>query len=168
MAERDDTYQAQLGEAHMYRDQGKVPEAIDAYRRLLSRWPQSPNGWYNLAMLQRRAGQYDQALVSYQQALDRGATRPEEVHLSRGVIFADDLRRPDAAERELAAALRLNPGYIPALCNLANLHEDLGLREQAADAYRGFSPWILTTSRPWLATPTCDSSPIPRIRSSAG
>lgn len=136
MADLDDTYQAQLREAHMYRDQGRVPEAIDAYRRLLSRWPHSPNGWYNLAMLQRRAGQYDQALVSYQQTLDRGASRPEEVHLNRAVIFADELRRPVEAERELAAALRLNPAYIPALFNLANLHEDLGRREQAADGYQ--------------------------------
>ena len=136
MGDGDNTYQGLLGEAHRCRDQGRLPEAIEAYRKLLSRWPQSPDCWYNLALLQRRVGQYEQALASYQQALDRGVTRPEEVHLNRGVIFADDLHRPGDAERELAAALRLNPGYLPGLLNLANLQEDLGRRDAAADAYQ--------------------------------
>lgn len=136
MGNGDDTYQALLGEAHRYSGQGRLLDAIGAYRKLLSRWPQSPNCWYNLARLQRRVGQYHEALASYQEALDGGAAQPEEVHLNRGVILADDLHRPAEAERELAAALRLNSGYVPALLNLANLHEDRGRRDEAADAYR--------------------------------
>ena len=36
---------------------------------------------------------FDAALASYQQALDRGVSQPEEVHLNRGVIYSDCLRR---------------------------------------------------------------------------
>jgi hypothetical protein len=55
--------------------------------------------------------------------------------LNRGVIFSDCLRQYTEAERELDQALALNPSYIPALINLANLHEDLGRRELAASVY---------------------------------
>src|SRR5487761_2280908 len=114
---------------------GRLTESILAYDRILALWPDLPDCWYNLGVLQRKAGRYADALASYQQALDRGVNRPEEAHLNRGVIFADDLRQHTAAERELEFALQLNPVYAPALINLANLHEDLGRREAAAQTY---------------------------------
>jgi tetratricopeptide (TPR) repeat protein len=114
---------------------GRLPEAIAACQRLLARWPELPEGWYNLGLLQRRARQFEAALASYACALERGIAQPEEAHLNRGVIFSDCLRQDEAAERELRAALALNPGYLPALQNLANLHEDLGRREEARGTY---------------------------------
>ena len=114
---------------------GRFAEAEAAYEALLARWPDLPDTWYNLGVLQRRARRFDAALASYGQALARGVKRPEEVHLNRGVIYADHLRQDDAAERELHAALALNPAYIPALFNLANLNEDLGRRGEALAAY---------------------------------
>jgi Sulfotransferase family/Tetratricopeptide repeat len=115
--------------------QGRLREAIEAYRHLLAQWPDLPDSWYNLGLLQRKTGEFPAALASYHEALRRGIAQPEEVHLNRGVIFSDCLRRYDAAERELNQALALNPGYVPALVNLANLHEDLGRRELAAGVY---------------------------------
>jgi tetratricopeptide (TPR) repeat protein len=120
-----------LREAMLLQRDGRLPEAEAAYERLLARWPDLPDGWYNLAVLQRNARRFDAALASYQQALDRGVARPEEVHLNRGVIYSDFLRRDDAAEAELHAALALNPDYVPALLNLANLKADLGQRDDA-------------------------------------
>jgi len=102
---------------------------------VLASWPDLPDTWYNLALLQRRAGRFDAALASYQQALERGVSQPEEVHLNRGVIYSDCLRQDDAAERELQAALALNPTYIPALLNLANLREDFGKHAEASTLY---------------------------------
>ena len=115
--------------------QGRVAQAIAAYEQLLQSWPGLPDCWYNLARLQRQTGQYSRALASYQEALERNVTRPEEVHLNRGVIFSDFLNQYDAAERELRKALEINPNYVPALINFANLHEDLGRRELAAQMY---------------------------------
>jgi tetratricopeptide (TPR) repeat protein len=115
--------------------QGRPAEAMAAYQQLLESWPGLPDAWYNFARLQRQTGQYTRALTSYQEALERGVTRPEEVHLNRGVIFSDYLNQYDAAERELKKALEINPLYVPALINYANLHEDLGRRDQAAQIY---------------------------------
>jgi len=124
-----------LREARLLQRQGRIPEAIAAYQGLLARWPDLPDGWYSLAVLQRSARQFAAALESYQQALSRGVRKPEEVHLNRAVIYSDHLREDDAAERELLAALAINPAYVPALLNLGNLHEDLGRRDQALAAY---------------------------------
>jgi tetratricopeptide (TPR) repeat protein len=114
---------------------GRLAEAEAAYERLLARWPALPDSWFNLAVLQRKAGRFEAALASYARALGHGVSKPEEVHLNRGVIYADHLRREDAAEAELAAALALNPNYVPALLNLANLHEDHGNRDAALALY---------------------------------
>ena len=125
-----------LREASWLERAGRLPEAERAYQRLLARWPDLPDSWYNLARLQRMLRHFDAALASYQQALDRNVSRPEEVHLNRGVIYSDCLRRDDAAARELETALALNPVYVPALANLANLKSDLGKRDEALALYQ--------------------------------
>jgi tetratricopeptide (TPR) repeat protein len=128
-------WQALLRSAEALEKAGQLAKAEEAYVRVLARWPDLPDTWYNLARLQRRLGRFDAALFSYQQALNRGASQPEEIHLNRGVIYSDDLRRDDQAERELQAALALNPDYVPALLNLANLREDFGKQAEARALY---------------------------------
>ena len=115
--------------------EGRINEAIAAYRRVVERWPQIADCWYRLGALERRALRFDAALIAYQRALDQNLKRPEEAHLNRGVIYADDLLDYPAAEREFERALELNRNYLPALLNLGNLHEDLGRRERAIAAY---------------------------------
>jgi tetratricopeptide (TPR) repeat protein len=108
-------------EALLFDRQGRMPEAIAAYQRVLARCAALPDCWYRLALLQRKTRDFSGELASYQQPLDQGVRKPEEVHLNRGVIYTDDLRQYDAAERELLTALTLNPSYVPALLNLADL-----------------------------------------------
>ncbi len=130
-----DTPQSLIREAERLGAAGELSAAIGLYQRLLARWPQFADSWYNLGLLQRRAGQFEAALASYQQALAHGIHAPEEVHLNRAVLLTDFLRRDDEAEQELRQALRLSPDYVPALMNLANLHSDRGERAQAAATY---------------------------------
>jgi len=127
--------QARAAAAEQLAAAGRIPEAVAAYERLLLEHPGYADAWYNLGRLRRRLGRFEDALAAYGRALAAGIARPEEVHLNRGVIFADDLRDPPSALAELGAALGLNPGYAPALHNLANLHEDLGQREAARETY---------------------------------
>ena len=130
-----ETVEALLRKASQLQQAGRVVEAIEAYEQLLALQPDLPESWYNLGYLQRWAGRFEAALASYRQALDHGVSGPEEVHLNRGVIFADHLAQTEAAEAELKAALGLNPDYAPAWLNLGNLNEDRGNRELAREAY---------------------------------
>jgi tetratricopeptide (TPR) repeat protein len=126
---------AMMREASQLRRQNRVPEAIEAYQRILALSPGQAESWFNLAVLQRQARRFEEALDSYQKALQAGVTRPEEAHLNRSVIYTDYLRRHAEAERELRLALSLNPGFTPALLNLGNLCEDLGRRAEALSLY---------------------------------
>ena len=128
-------WQDLLSEASRLRRDGHVGEAIAAYRKLLELNPNLPDSWYNLGWLQRQSRQFEDALESYAEALNRSVNSPEQVHLNRAVILADHLARPDEAEAELRAALAIDPRYVPALLNLGNIAEDLGRRDDARDAY---------------------------------
>lgn len=128
-------WQDLLRQASRLRRDGRVGEAIAAYRQLLALHPDLPDSWYNLGWLQRQERRFEEALESYAQALSRGVSGAEEAHLNRAVILADHLARPEEAEAELNAALALNPRYVPALINLGNLAEDVGRRDDARDAY---------------------------------
>lgn len=114
---------------------GDLDGAVAAHQAVLAARPELTDVWYELGRLLRRARRFEDALAAYDQALARGVRGPEEVRLNRAVILSDDLRRPEAAETELRAALALSPAYVPAWLNLGNLHEDRGRRDAAAAAY---------------------------------
>ena len=124
-----------LIQAAQAEDSGRPQEAAALYQQALAREPNRPNTWFNLGRMLRLAGQPTAALQAYHQALRRGVSQAEEVHLNRGVIYSDDLRAGAEAEAEWRAALALNPRYVPAWMNLANLHEDRGHRGEALAAY---------------------------------
>lgn len=127
--------EALMALASRLRAAGRAEEAAQAYRRLLAIRPDLPDSWFNLALMERRAGRFEAALAAYDEALRRGVSGPEEAWLNRGVIHADDLGRPDLALKDLEAALAIAPDWPPALLNLGNLHEDMGRREAAAETY---------------------------------
>jgi len=125
----------QLHEASMLLAAGRLPEAIDAYRRLLAVHPNEGNAWYNLGYLLQRVRQFEAALDCYARVLELGGDRPEEVHLNRAAILAERLGQPLQAEAELRQALIRSPLFLPALLNLGNVLEHRGERDQAILAY---------------------------------
>lgn len=124
-----------LTQAAAHEDANRPQAAVALYRQVLALQPRRPNTWFNLARQLRLVGESAAALSAYQEALNHRVSQPEEAHLNRGVIYSDDLRDGDQAEREWRSALRLNPRYTPALINLANLQEDRGSRDEALAVY---------------------------------
>ena len=114
---------------------GNKAAALPAYDLLLAKYPDLPNSWFNLAICQRDARRFDDALSSYARAIKLGISQPEEAHLQRGVIFADDLGQSDNAKLELEIAIGLNACYVPALINLGSLFEDVGEWSNARTTY---------------------------------
>ncbi|MEP6784399.1 MAG: sulfotransferase [Sphingomonadales bacterium] len=115
---------------------GRFPEAIEAYRELLSRSPNRPEAWFNLGYLQRNGRQFEDALASYAEAIALGIRQPEEAHVNRAAILSEHLFRTDEAERELQAALALAPTFLIAWHNLGQLREDRNDKAGAREAYQ--------------------------------
>jgi len=109
---------------------GKLLDAETLYRRLIDATPALAVAHFNFACFLRRRGRLDEALAAHQRALDFGIEQPEEVLSNMGVIQTE-LKRDEAARTFLHRALAVNPNYIPALFNLALLHEEFGDREGA-------------------------------------
>lgn len=120
--------------AHAQR-QGRRGEALNLFAQSLRLQPEASERWYEFGYLLKAEGRYEEALDAYARALAAGVSRPEEVHLNRGVIYTDHLRRDAEGERELVAALSLAPDYLPALLNLGNLYEEQGRRDEALAIY---------------------------------
>jgi tetratricopeptide (TPR) repeat protein len=114
---------------------GNIIEGICAYQKLLHLRNDYADGWYNLAYLQRCARHFEDSLQSYAKALEFGVSKPEEVRVNRAAILSEHLESGEAAEKELLAALQVNPHYLPACLNLGNLYEDWGQLENARSAY---------------------------------
>jgi tetratricopeptide (TPR) repeat protein len=131
----DDGLRSLQDSATQLMQEGRLEEAIDAHERLLARACDLPDAWYNLGYLQHRAGRFEAALQAYRRALDCRVSVPEEVHLNRAVILAEQLTRSKDAEAELQFALGLNPHYVPAWLNLGTIHEHRGDRAAAVMAY---------------------------------
>lgn len=125
-----------LSQADALAADGRMSESIEILEQALGRWPFLADTWFNLGLRRRRLGRSHDALDAYQRALEYGAQSPEEIHLNRGVILAEDLMRFAEAEREYRAALKHVPNYVPALLNLANLREDEGQRDAARALYQ--------------------------------
>jgi tetratricopeptide (TPR) repeat protein len=131
----DATSAGWLQQARMLQHQGRVAEALDAFRRGMQKDSNDGELWYEFGYLLKLAGFYGESLHAFGEALSRAVSRPQEVHLNRAVLYSDHLRRDAEAERELRAALNIAPDYVPALLNLGNLQEERGERERAIATY---------------------------------
>ncbi|NJR78693.1 tetratricopeptide repeat-containing sulfotransferase family protein [Sphingomonas corticis] len=114
---------------------GDTAAAIPAYERLLHSHPDLPDSWFNLGILYRRCGRFDDAMAAYDQALAQRVRDPHEVLVQQAVILSEDLARPADARRLLERATAQAPGYLAAWLNLGNLAEELGDVDAARKAY---------------------------------
>jgi tetratricopeptide (TPR) repeat protein len=110
--------------------QGNRRDAEVCYRRLVASRPELAVARFNFACFLRRGGQLEEALAEHQKALDLGIDEPEEVLSNMGVI-SNELRRDERAREFFESAIAANPRYIPAMYNLALLHEEFGDKQQA-------------------------------------
>ena len=130
------------------------------------------NSWFNLGLLFRQARLPDKRhWCATRKRSILGITSPEEVHLNRSVVYADYLRQDAQAENELRAALAANSNYVPALLNLANIHEDRGQRDEALELYQRIlqldphCALALARFANMQAPAACDAALIGRLRS---
>lgn len=126
---------ALLSQATALHRQGRRLEALPLFARGLAEQPRAAESWYEYGFVLRDLGRWPEAIAAFDQALAQGVARPEEVQLQRAVIFADHLRRDEAARTALEAALALRPDFVPALLNYGNLLEQQGDKPAALACY---------------------------------
>jgi tetratricopeptide (TPR) repeat protein len=89
------TPEAMLRGALLLDRQGRIPEAIAACERVLGRWPELPDCWYNLAVLQRKSRRFSAALDS--RCAPTSAARRDFQHLD--VLVSAQRLRPAGQSR---------------------------------------------------------------------
>lgn len=121
--------------ANLYGNTQQWHNAIDCYQQFIRLNPPSANAFFNLAYNLKQDCQFQQSLKYYRLALTHKISQPEEVYLNMAVIYSDHLRQEEKAKESLEAALHINPHFVSAIYNLANLYEEEGDKAQASELF---------------------------------
>lgn len=96
-----------VNEAEKLYNEGKLNQAIDAYKEAIAADPENPSNYIALARLQVFLGQYEEAITNTQNALLKNPNNPN-AHAVQGWALGF-LDRYTEAEAELIKALDLDP-----------------------------------------------------------
>ena len=103
-----------------YQDTKRIPQAIDAYTKLISLDKKNQHAFYNLGVIQYAyLKDVEKAKSYFSQAID---ANPEyaEAYLARGICF-EDLKKPMDAEADYRMAVQFKTNFEPAITRLNNL-----------------------------------------------
>jgi predicted O-linked N-acetylglucosamine transferase (SPINDLY family) len=118
----------------VFKDQGRLNEAIAAYRQAIGIKPDYAEAYSNLGNALKDQGKLEEAIAAYRQAI---GIKPDyaEAHFNLGNALRDQgkLNEAVAAYRQ---AIGMKPGYAKAHSNLGNALKDQGKVEEAFAAYR--------------------------------
>jgi TonB family protein len=113
------------------RDPKYYSAALEAFRLVAEADPGLPNGWSHMGLVLSTMGRVADAEAMYRKAIERD---PEDPFLYDGLasVYArQDMNGP--AEENWRHAVALNPGYGPAVVELAALHARTGRLDQAIE-----------------------------------
>jgi tetratricopeptide (TPR) repeat protein len=120
--------------AHTYLLQGKLPEAIDSYRRVLALDPSDSDAMHSLANALAQQGNWAEAIHWFERLLHlRPKWAEAHYHLGNARHGSGELSAAVAGYR---AAIQLNPGRPEFHFNLAHTLRELGALPEAAESYR--------------------------------
>jgi tetratricopeptide (TPR) repeat protein len=123
-----------LGRARELVREGKIEEAMELYREIVSDHPQSLKARNNLGVLYDELGQHERALEQFEMAR---ALVPENVEVLSNLGAALlGLSRYEEAERELRRAQKIDPENVEVRSNLGILYHRRGLYAQAETELR--------------------------------
>lgn len=115
--------------ADAYEKMGKLKEAEQEYRLILSWDAQNVRAHYGLGNVYQRSGRYEQAVEEYKKALVL-RSKFTLAYNNLGSAY-DALGRSTEAEEAYRKALELDPSFIRAYNNLAILYAEKGALDQA-------------------------------------
>ena len=117
-----------------YKEQGKITEAIEAYKKSIALSPMHVEPYYNLGVLYQETGKYAEALPYYQKTLELD---PKHVQAATnmGTLY-NQMGKTEEAIAAYKKALAIDPRYGTARVNLALVYSQLGRTDEAVACYR--------------------------------
>lgn len=130
--ENDPDHWALMGEKFL--NEGKLDQAVAAYRRSLELYPEGEDVLYNLGIILARQGKTAEAIASYEKALEI-APDYAEAHNNLGNLLARE-GRVDEAIKHFQEAILVNPDHAPSYNNLGTA---LGRQKRNFEAIDNFT-----------------------------
>jgi Tfp pilus assembly protein PilF/2-polyprenyl-3-methyl-5-hydroxy-6-metoxy-1,4-benzoquinol methylase len=163
-----DCSEAQFNLGVDFHTQGKIEEAIAAYRRAIALGSNSPWARFNLGVALQAQGKIEEAIAAYSEAV---ALKPDcaEAFNNRGVALRE-LQRLDEALASYDQAIALKPDYAEALSNrgatlrelrrpdvaLASYDQAIALKPDYAEAFNNRGNALRELRRPDAALASYD------------
>lgn len=123
-----------LAQLHAQSERGDVAGALDGIEAALVGDQGNATAWHLAGIIRRRAGRLESAVEAFQRAI-AGGIDTAELRNSLGLALGELGRTGDAAV-QFAAAIRLDPDYIPAIVNAAKAKAATGDWRGAEDDLR--------------------------------
>ena len=116
---------------------GRMTEALEASRELVSLSPSDGRAHYNLGNAYRLTHEFEKAEGSYREAI-RLAPLNAEAHNNLGVVL-QSMKRLTEAEACFSESLSLKPAYSEAKFNMGGVLLEMGRLREAKEWYRGIT-----------------------------
>ncbi|MEI6776951.1 MAG: tetratricopeptide repeat protein [Chloroflexales bacterium] len=134
LVQRPNYAEAQLFKGKLLQEQGRTSEAKSAYDASIRASGQIAEAYYRRGLLLIRDQQYDSAISDMRQAITLQPNFPEANYWLGRAYYAQS--RTQSAHESFKRAVDLNATYTEALYYLGRTAEDLGLRDEALNAYQ--------------------------------
>ena len=130
---RTDHFRFHNVSASLYLEDGDVPSAMRHLRRSIEKQPRQTWPYERLGVLLMETGEYDEALVAFDRALDFGIDQPEQLLYTTALLEGIDERWEAAIDR-LERAVALNAAFTKAYISLGRCLAEVGRFKEAGTA----------------------------------
>jgi len=131
LAKHPQDLNAHFALGQLYALDGRIPEAIQEYQKVIAIAPNHETAHFNLGLLYHKAGRLDEAIEAFRQVL-RLTPQDLPTHINLGVAYRD--KREETLRKEieiLEKAVRLRPDYPEAHYHLGVAYRAMGDGEAA-------------------------------------
>jgi tetratricopeptide (TPR) repeat protein len=131
--DKPDFETAYLGLGNALKEQGKLEEAVEAYKKALAVKPDYADAYYNIGVTVQEQGKLEEAIEAYNKVL---AIQPDydDAYYNMGNVLKKQGKLEEAIEA-YTKELTTNPDYAVAYYNIGIVRDDQGKLEEAIEAY---------------------------------
>ena len=131
--DKPDFETAYLGLGNALKEQGKLEEAVEAYKKALAVKPDYADAYYNIGVTVQEQGKLEEAIEAYNKVL---AIQPDydDAYYNMGNVLKKQGKLEEAIEA-YNKELTINPDYAVAYYNIGIVRDDQGKLEEAIEAY---------------------------------